>query len=112
MFARRSAQRWKRHAWDPVNVAVRRLFIKKFLTADAIRLNGVRYNPAGLIDADRDMANYLTWLATETGPWIDFSRGLDTDSNGPDGSVSGAASEMPMRVQFKAWVKHMTTEAA
>jgi phenylpropionate dioxygenase-like ring-hydroxylating dioxygenase large terminal subunit len=64
VFTRRSAQRWKQLAWDPVNVAVRRLFIKKFLTADAIRLNGVRYNPAGLIEADRDMAEYLAWVAT------------------------------------------------
>ena len=32
-----------------LNVAVRRLFIKKFLTADAIRLNGVRYKPGGFI---------------------------------------------------------------
>jgi hypothetical protein len=46
-----------------LNVAVRRLFIKKFLTADAIRLNGVRYNPAALIEADRDMASYLAWVA-------------------------------------------------
>jgi aminopyrrolnitrin oxygenase len=64
VFARRSSQRWKQFAWDPTNVAVRRLFIKRFLTADAIRLNGVRYNPAGLIDADREMAAYLAWVAT------------------------------------------------
>jgi phenylpropionate dioxygenase-like ring-hydroxylating dioxygenase large terminal subunit len=63
VFARRSRRRWKRVAWDPLNVAVRRLFIKKFLTADANRLNGVRYNPAAFIEADRDMASYLTWVA-------------------------------------------------
>jgi phenylpropionate dioxygenase-like ring-hydroxylating dioxygenase large terminal subunit len=63
VFARRSSQRWKQLVWDSANVAVRRLFIKKFLTADAIRLNGVRYNPAGLIAADRDMAQYLSWVA-------------------------------------------------
>jgi phenylpropionate dioxygenase-like ring-hydroxylating dioxygenase large terminal subunit len=63
VFARRSGKHWKRLLWDPVNVAIRRLFIKKFLTSDAIRLNGVRYNPAGLIDADRDMAEYLAWVA-------------------------------------------------
>jgi hypothetical protein len=63
VFVRRSSPPWKQVLWDPVNAEVRRYFIKKFLTADAIRLNGVRYNPAGLIDADRDMANYLAWVA-------------------------------------------------
>lgn len=63
VFARRSARRWRQLLWDPVHLAVRRHFIKQFLTADAIRLNGVRYNPAGLIDADRDMAAYFAWVA-------------------------------------------------
>jgi phenylpropionate dioxygenase-like ring-hydroxylating dioxygenase large terminal subunit len=69
VFARRSRQRWKQVIWDPLNVAVRRLFIKKFLTADAIRLNGVRYNPAALIEADRDMASYLAWVAKVAKGW-------------------------------------------
>lgn len=64
VFARRSPSRWRQILWDPIHLAVRRLFIKRFLTADAIRLNGVRYNPSGFIDADRDMANYLNWVAT------------------------------------------------
>jgi tetratricopeptide (TPR) repeat protein len=51
-------------------------------------------------------------LARDVGPWIDFSRGLGMDRHGPDGSISGAASEMPMRVQFEAWVNHLTAEAA
>jgi phenylpropionate dioxygenase-like ring-hydroxylating dioxygenase large terminal subunit len=63
VFARRSRSRWKQISWDRLNVAVRRLFIKKFLTADAIRLNGVRYNPGGFIEADRDMVSYLAWVA-------------------------------------------------
>jgi hypothetical protein len=44
--------------------------------------------------------------------WVDFSRGFDSDRAGKDGEVSGVASEMPMRVQFKAWVEYMTAEAA
>jgi phenylpropionate dioxygenase-like ring-hydroxylating dioxygenase large terminal subunit len=63
VFARRSKSRWAHALWDPVHLAVRRHFIKQFLTADAIRLNGVRYNPGGMIDADRDMAQYLAWVA-------------------------------------------------
>jgi hypothetical protein len=41
---------------------IRRLFIKRFLTADAIRLNGVRYRPERLIEADQEMINYYRWL--------------------------------------------------
>jgi hypothetical protein len=63
VFARRSVSRFKRLLWDPIHVNVRRYFIKKFLTADAKRLNGVRYNPGGFIDADRDMVEYFSWLA-------------------------------------------------
>ena len=48
----------------------------------------------------------------DTGPWVDFSRGLDSDRASGNGSISGAASEMPMRVQFQAWLNHMTAEAA
>jgi phenylpropionate dioxygenase-like ring-hydroxylating dioxygenase large terminal subunit len=63
VFARRAAHRFAQLFWDPIHLAIRRLFIKRFLTADAMRLNGVRYNPAALIEADRDMAEYFAWLA-------------------------------------------------
>jgi phenylpropionate dioxygenase-like ring-hydroxylating dioxygenase large terminal subunit len=51
-------------------------------------------------------------LARDVGPWIDFSRGLGMEQHGADGNLSGAASEMPMRVQFQAWVNYLTAEAA
>jgi phenylpropionate dioxygenase-like ring-hydroxylating dioxygenase large terminal subunit len=51
-------------------------------------------------------------LARDSGPWIDLSRGLGMDRRGPNGNLSGAASEMPMRVQFQAWVNYLTAEAA
>lgn len=86
---------------------------------DAMFHRAVRFlttigSPASMIFSDdvEMLERCQRGLATETGPWIDFSRGLDGDQQGPDGSVSGAASEMPMRVQFNAWVKHMTAEAA
>jgi phenylpropionate dioxygenase-like ring-hydroxylating dioxygenase large terminal subunit len=63
VFARRSKGRLKELLWDPIHVMVRRYFIKKFLTADAMRLNGVRYNPGGMIEADSDMVEYFNWLA-------------------------------------------------
>jgi phenylpropionate dioxygenase-like ring-hydroxylating dioxygenase large terminal subunit len=45
------------HAW------IRRFFIQQFLASDAQRLNGARYNPHSLIEADRDLADYFRWLA-------------------------------------------------
>jgi phenylpropionate dioxygenase-like ring-hydroxylating dioxygenase large terminal subunit len=48
---------------DPLRLAVRRLFIMRFLSADAELLNGVRYNPDGLIAADGQLAEYFRWLA-------------------------------------------------
>lgn len=64
VFVRRSRSAWGRAIWDPIHVAIRRQFIKNFLTEDAIRLEGVRYTPERLIDADRDMASYFRWVAT------------------------------------------------
>jgi len=51
-------------------------------------------------------------LERDVGPWIDISRGFGMERRGEDGSASGPASEMPMRVQFKAWVDYLTAEAA
>ncbi len=51
-------------------------------------------------------------LAKDVGPWIDISRGLGMDRGGPDGHLAGVASEMPMRMQFQAWVNYLTAEAA
>lgn len=62
VFVKRSTGRIGRVLRDPANIAIRRYFIKKFLTADAIRLDGVRYNRHGLIEADRDMVEYFHWL--------------------------------------------------
>jgi phenylpropionate dioxygenase-like ring-hydroxylating dioxygenase large terminal subunit len=48
---------------DPIAAAIRRRFIQAFLADDAARSDGARYNPATLIDADREMKRYLDWLA-------------------------------------------------
>jgi phenylpropionate dioxygenase-like ring-hydroxylating dioxygenase large terminal subunit len=71
-------------------------------------------SPASMIFSDdiEMLERCQQGLGREAGPWVDFSRGLDSDRRDDDGSVSGAASEMPMRVQFKAWIDCMTTEAA
>jgi hypothetical protein len=63
VFVRRSTTALGRACRDPVRLEVRRWFIKKFLSADAPRLDSACYNPHGLIDADRDLAEYFQWLA-------------------------------------------------
>jgi phenylpropionate dioxygenase-like ring-hydroxylating dioxygenase large terminal subunit len=63
VFARQGRNPLRRAVVDPIHLEIRRLFIRRFLTADAIRLNGVRYRPRRLIEADREMINYYRWLA-------------------------------------------------
>jgi hypothetical protein len=48
---------------DPLHAWIRRFFILRFLAADAQRLNGICYNPLGLIEADKDLVDYFRWLA-------------------------------------------------
>jgi hypothetical protein len=48
---------------DPLRLELRRLFIRRFLSADAHLLNSVGYNPRGLIDCDRYLSEYFHWLA-------------------------------------------------
>src|SRR3984893_880452 len=80
----------------------------------AVRFLTTLGSPASMIFSDdiEMLERCQQGLAKEAGPWVDFSRGLDSDRHDGDGSVSGAPSEMPMRVQFKAWVDCMTAGAA
>jgi phenylpropionate dioxygenase-like ring-hydroxylating dioxygenase large terminal subunit len=80
----------------------------------AVRFLTTLGSPASMIFSDdvEMLERCQQGLARQTGPWIDFSRGLDSDRREGTGRVAGAASEMPMRMQFRAWVDHMTAEAA
>jgi phenylpropionate dioxygenase-like ring-hydroxylating dioxygenase large terminal subunit len=49
---------------DPLDAWLRRRFIRAFLTEDAVRSDGVRYNPLTVIDADRGLASYMAWLSS------------------------------------------------
>jgi phenylpropionate dioxygenase-like ring-hydroxylating dioxygenase large terminal subunit len=71
-------------------------------------------SPASMIFSDdvEMLERCQQGLVKEGAPWVDFSRGMDSDRREGDGAVSGAASEMPMRVQFQAWVNYLTAEAA
>jgi hypothetical protein len=48
---------------DPIDAGVRRRFIRAFMDDDAVRAHGIGYNPATLIDADRELRDYFSWLA-------------------------------------------------
>lgn len=80
----------------------------------AVRFLTTIGSPASMIFSDdvEMLERCQQGLAKEAMPWIDFSRGLDQDKRGAAGSISGAASEMPMRVQFEAWVNYLANEAA
>jgi phenylpropionate dioxygenase-like ring-hydroxylating dioxygenase large terminal subunit len=80
----------------------------------AVRFLTTLGSPASMIFSDdvEMLERCQQGLASDVGPWIDFSRGVGQEQPGPDGRLSGAASEMPMRVQFQAWVNYLTAEAA
>jgi phenylpropionate dioxygenase-like ring-hydroxylating dioxygenase large terminal subunit len=66
---------------DPLDAWVRRGFIRAFMGDDAARSNGVRYNPATLIDADRTMAEYMDWLVTVGGDAAAAEHGGDRSND-------------------------------
>jgi phenylpropionate dioxygenase-like ring-hydroxylating dioxygenase large terminal subunit len=78
----------------------------------AVRFLTTLSSPASMIFSDdvEMLERCQQGLARESGAWVDFSRGFDSDRCGDNGSISGAASEMPMRVQFKAWIDCMTVD--
>jgi hypothetical protein len=79
---------------DPIDAFVRRRFIRAFMADDAARSDGVRYNPATLIEADRELARYFDWL-------IGISNGVPSKSGGPHGveqDVHGRGDVDPVHV--------------
>jgi phenylpropionate dioxygenase-like ring-hydroxylating dioxygenase large terminal subunit len=56
---------------DPLRLEVRRYFIAKFLSEDAARLHGARYQPGGLVECDRHLVEYFQWLAEASSPGKD-----------------------------------------
>ena len=71
-------------------------------------------SPASLISTD-DLETFercQAGLASEGAEWIDLSRQLGADRREADGRLVGnGTSEMPMRLQFKAWLSHMAEAA-
>ena len=55
-------------AWlDWLDARIKRYFIHAFLKPDTLLLTRAKYNPDHLIDADRQMIDYLRWLAAVSG---------------------------------------------
>ena len=70
-------------------------------------------SPATLVNAD-DLENWQRgqWgLRSDGGDWVSFHRdyGRDTDDGAVLRSTNGC-SELPMRSQFRAWVKYLTAD--
>jgi hypothetical protein len=71
-------------------------------------------SPASLISTD-DLETFercQAGLDSQGADWVDLSRQLGTDQRLDDGRLVGSGtSEMPMRLQFKAWLAHMAEAA-
>jgi phenylpropionate dioxygenase-like ring-hydroxylating dioxygenase large terminal subunit len=78
----------------------------------AVRFLTTLGSPASMIFSDdvEMLERCQQGLAQDVGPWIDFSRGIGRERQIHNGHIAGAASEMPMRVQFKAWADYLTAE--
>jgi phenylpropionate dioxygenase-like ring-hydroxylating dioxygenase large terminal subunit len=76
----------------------------------AVRFLTTLGSPASMIFSDdvEMLERCQRGLAQEVGPWTDMSRGIGQERRERDGHISGVASEMPIRVQFEAWVNYLT----
>jgi hypothetical protein len=79
----------------------------------AIRFQSTVASPASMIFSDDVviLERCQQGLDEQTGPWFDCSRGMANDRAEARNKTASNASEMPTRMQFKAWLSHMTEEA-
>jgi len=63
-FAPRGRRLWSPYVTDPINARVRRRFTQAFMQYDIDKLHGVRYQPEGLTEQDRELVRYFHWLTT------------------------------------------------
>jgi phenylpropionate dioxygenase-like ring-hydroxylating dioxygenase large terminal subunit len=68
IWVKRSQSGLGQALFDPVNAAIRRLFIRTFLRSDLPRLTGLRYQPGKLIAADDILSDYFVWLENISEP--------------------------------------------
>jgi phenylpropionate dioxygenase-like ring-hydroxylating dioxygenase large terminal subunit len=84
---------------------------------DEIYQRAVRYlnnlsSPASMISSDdfEIFERCQKGLSEEGRDWVDIKRGYGSDREGPNHSVSGSASELPIRAQFAAWLDYMSAD--
>jgi hypothetical protein len=64
VFVRKSRSLLGQRLVDPINRAIRRHFISRFLQPDArVAMAGLVYNPQGMSASDGDLIDYFRWLA-------------------------------------------------
>jgi len=71
-------------------------------------------SPASMIFSDdvEVFARCQAGLADRDDEWVDLQRGYGTDTAQGEGRWSSRATELPIRVQFGAWLRYMTDPAA
>jgi nitrite reductase/ring-hydroxylating ferredoxin subunit len=94
VFVPRSTHHLGRVFRDLPNLWIRRLFIKRFLSSDAARLDGVRYNPQGLISFDKDLAGYFQWLAA-VASGVPIAQAFEAPRAGPVGAYHTVPASHP-----------------
>jgi phenylpropionate dioxygenase-like ring-hydroxylating dioxygenase large terminal subunit len=63
VWVRTSRGRLARRVVDPLHLAARRYFIRKFLESDGHNLQGCDYRPQALVAADATLIDYFQWLS-------------------------------------------------
>ena len=86
---------------------------------DEIYHRAVRYltnlsSPASMISSDdfEVFERCQKGLAEAGAAWLDVARGHGKDRARPGGGLAGPATELPIRVQFQAWLDYMTAAPA
>lgn len=62
VWIQRSNNEFARTLIDPLNAAVRRLFIREFVRSDVTRSAGIGVHPSRMLPADKVLVDYLDWL--------------------------------------------------
>ena len=62
--APRSQNAVGRALWMPLSLWARRFFTREFMCKDFDRLDGLRYNPRTLIESDREMIEFFSWVVS------------------------------------------------
>jgi phenylpropionate dioxygenase-like ring-hydroxylating dioxygenase large terminal subunit len=85
------------------------------INRDVIRYLNVTHSAASLIQTDdlEAFRRIQVGLEADGFEWSVFARGIAQQEEMADGVVHGtAASELPVRNQYKAWINYLTKEAA